>query len=178
MLVKTGQQFERRWCGANFVKKRGEMFVGDRLEAERRFAHFADALAPAGHMLRAEMRVQREGHFQFVNWFGGQARKEDLVLSFACVMISLQSADAFLHGEPGARGVRERAEPRKRGKIVERPIFLGAHGMEYAPANHRRKRPHGGQGKRRISRLKESFANRCGPILPWRCHYKVFYDRP
>ena len=101
LLVKPEEQFLRRRRAEDFVEEDLQVRIGHGFEAERRLAHFADALAQRGDVFGAEMRVEAEAHLEFVDGLGGDARGEDLVQAFEGVMVALEPADAFLDGEAG-----------------------------------------------------------------------------
>ena len=70
--------FEQAW--RNVVARQAALrtsFVWRRVEAERRFAHFSDALTPRGRVLGAVVCVEAEAHLQFVNRLGGESLNED-----------------------------------------------------------------------------------------------------
>ena len=97
--------------GEDFIEENLQRGVRDNVEAEGRFTHFADAFAERGGVFGAKMGVEAEGHLEFVNGLGGEARDEDLVQAFEGVMEALEAGDAFLDGEAGLHGVGEGANP-------------------------------------------------------------------
>ena len=103
LVVKSEDQLLGCGRGEDFIEEDLQVRVGNGLEAQRRFAHFADALAEHGGVFGAEMRVEAEGHLEFVDGLGGDARRENLVQAFERVMVTLEPADAFLDREAGLR---------------------------------------------------------------------------
>ncbi len=49
-------------------------------------------------MFGTEMGVETEGHLQFVDGLGSDARGENLVQPFETIMITFEPANAFLDG--------------------------------------------------------------------------------
>jgi hypothetical protein len=105
------------------------------------------------------MRMEAEGGFELVNGFGGDPGSKDLMQPFERVVVSFQTADTFIHGKAGTRGIRERAEPGERRKAMERPIIRGAHDDQYAPRSGGFKHAQTGAWSLATRSLKESFAN-------------------
>ena len=98
-----------------------------RLEAQRRLAHFADALAQRRDVFGAEMGVQAESHLEFVDRFGRDSRSEDLVQALEGIMVTLEPADAFLDGEARLGGLSHRTDPGNRRQILKRAIVAHVH---------------------------------------------------
>ena len=94
--VKTGQQFRCRRRAQDFIEKNLQIFVGHDVQAQGRFAHFADPFAERIDVFGAKISVQTEAHFEFVNWLGGKAGVENLVEPFERVMIAFEPGDAPL----------------------------------------------------------------------------------
>ena len=93
------------------------------LQAERRFAHLADAGTIGSIVLRAEMAVQAEGHLQFVDWLGGDVGDENLVHPPEAVMEPFQPFDTVFDGEARQGGLFHGAEAGERGQALVR--FVG-----------------------------------------------------
>ena len=117
-FVEAEKQLGRGGRGEDFVEEERETGVGDGVEAEGWFAHFADAFAKRGGVLGAEMGVEAEGHFEFVNRLGGEAGGEDVVEAFEGVVMALEAGDALLDGEAGFHGVGEGAEAGERREVA------------------------------------------------------------
>ena len=65
-LIKTQHQFLGRRRAKDFVEENLQAGVRHRFQAQRRFAHFADALAQGSGVFGAEVRMMAEGHLEFV----------------------------------------------------------------------------------------------------------------
>src|SRR5258705_11840508 len=89
LFVNAENQLFGGWSRENFVKEDFEVAVRNGFEAERRFAHFANALANGGSVFGAEGGMKAEGHFEFVKRFAGDARGENLVKGFETIMVAL-----------------------------------------------------------------------------------------
>ena len=70
-------------------------------------------------MFCAIVGVQAERHFQLVNRFGRYAVVEDLMTSFECIVITLETLDAFLDGKAGALCFREIAHSSQGREIMQ-----------------------------------------------------------
>jgi hypothetical protein len=110
----------------DFVEENFEGGIGRDVEAEGRFAHFADALAQRRDVLGAAVGVEREGHLQLVDRLGGEARNEDFVEAFEGVVEALEPAHTLFDREARTPGLIECGETRERGQTVEG--LVGAHG--------------------------------------------------
>jgi hypothetical protein len=109
-FIKPQNQFLRRWCTQNLIEKDFEIRARDRFQTQGRFAHFTDALAQGSDMLGAIMRVQAESHFELVNRFCRQPRREYLVQSLQGIMITFAPGDTLLPRQPRFHGVRHGAD--------------------------------------------------------------------
>ena len=120
LLVKTKDQFLGGRRAEDFVEEDLQVRVRHGLQAQRGLAHFADPLAQRGGVFGAEMRVEAEGHLEFIDGLGGDARGENLVQALERVMVALEPADAFLDREAGLRGLGHRANSGQGGQVAIR----------------------------------------------------------
>ena len=101
LFVQAENQLLGCWRRKDLVKENLQIDIRDHFQAKRRFAHFANPLAQGRPVFGAEVGVQAESHFQFVNRFGRDARDEDLVEPFEGIVITLEPANTFLDGQTG-----------------------------------------------------------------------------
>ena len=96
MSVNPNDQFFSSRRGLDFVEEKLEVCIRDGFEPERRFAHFAHALAQGRDVLGAEVSVQAERHLEFVKWLGSETGDKNLVEAFEGVVVAFETGDAFL----------------------------------------------------------------------------------
>jgi hypothetical protein len=96
--------------GEDLVEKDLEVWIGNGFEAERRFAHFADAFTEFGNVFGAVMGVEAESGFEFVDGFGGEAGDEGPGEALKGVVVTFEARDALVHGKAGLGGGLEGAE--------------------------------------------------------------------
>ena len=126
LLVEPEDQFVGGRRAQDFIEEDLQVRVGHGFEAQRRLAHFADALAQGGDMFGAEMGVEAEAHLELIDGFGGDARGEDLVQAFEGVVVTLEPADTFLDREAGLHGLVHRADPGQAGQAAIRLVSAHA----------------------------------------------------
>src|SRR5882672_4417298 len=97
-LVKAQDEFFSGGSGEDFVKEDFEIRIGNSFQAKGWLAHFTDALANDSCVLRTQVGMKAEGHFEFVKRFAGDTRGENLVKAFETIMVALVAADAFFDG--------------------------------------------------------------------------------
>ena len=99
--------------GEDLIKEHLQGGIGHGVEAEGRLAHFPDTFAQGCGVLRAQMGMEAEPHLEFVERFGGEACRENLVQPLEGVVKPLQTGDAILHGQAGFHGGAHWADPRQ-----------------------------------------------------------------
>ena len=118
LFVNAEHQFLRGGRGANFIQENFEARIRDELEAERRFAHFANPAPQRGDVLGAEMSVQTETHFQLVDRLGCYTRSENLVQPFESVVVTLEPSHAFFHGQARLHRLFHQANSGESGQMA------------------------------------------------------------
>ena len=89
----------------------------DSLQAQRRFPKFSNPLPKGRDVFGTEIRMETEGRFQFVNGFGSDPSREDLMQSYEDVVVPLHPSDAILNGDPHPLSIFERTESPQRRNI-------------------------------------------------------------
>ena len=128
--VNAVGQFRGARRSKDFVEEDLQRRIGHGLQSQRRLTHFTHTLAERGGVLGAVVRVQREGHLEFVNRLRGQPCEEDFVQALEGAMIPLQPPHAFIDGKAGPLGVGERGEARERRQAMEWRVVRRAHGRK------------------------------------------------
>jgi hypothetical protein len=114
--------------GQDLVEEQPQLIVRDLVEAERRMAHFGDALAEGGDVLGAEMGVEAERHLDFVDGLGGEPGVERGPQPVEGVVIALEAFDAVVDRKAGFRGLGQGADPCGFGEVLVRAIAGSIHG--------------------------------------------------
>jgi hypothetical protein len=140
LLIKAEEQGFRGRRAQDFVEEDFEIRIGDILETQRRFAHFADAFAKFGDMFGAVVAMQTESGLQFIDGFGGDARNENVAEALEGVVIALEAGDAFFHGKAGLHGLFHGAKPRQHRKIFVARVVHKSSGNNLPSVPKRRER--------------------------------------
>jgi hypothetical protein len=75
-------------------------------------------------MVGAKMSMKAESHLQFINRFGRDSRREDLMQTLEDIMAPLETPDAFFNRETRLDGVIHRAQAGQRWHISIRFVFV------------------------------------------------------
>ena len=116
LFVNAGKQFLGRRCSEDFIKKDGEVGVGNVLETQRRLPHFGDTFAYRLNVFRAKVGMVGESGLQFIDRFRGDAGREDFMEANQAVVKAFEPGDRGLDAEArldGSLDARQSSEWRK-----------------------------------------------------------------